>query len=624
MKLGVKLALAMTALVAAVVVTAIWSIDFYLRRDVERQLGADIERTVSVLEEVQRARLQSLLEQNRVVADEPRMRILADTTQVDAETVADAIKDLLPVVNADFVIVTDAAGGIRANRGAEGKPISIPKTYMDALIAEGSKRDFSAAWVIDGQLYLVAVTAVLFGQTPGLDRNDPSIRISGRVITLFRITDTVLASIRRSTNTELALITQGRVTAASLDAHLTPNREELGKVASEALAQGNDTRRLPVAGQTYLLRKAKVEKLEAPGGQRIEASFVLLRSLDEALKSYFQIRGFLFKFGFFAFALALLAALVLASTLSRRVAKLASATTLVAGGDLDTSIPVGGSDEIGALGRAFNDMIAKLRISRDELRSKERLEKELEIATVIQTLLLPAQPTLDGFDVAARMVPAEEVGGDFYDVHQASAGSWVAIGDVSGHGVTPGLIMMMVQSMLSALSRQPPEIGQKYTPGEVLRVVNSALHDNLRTRMHDDNYMTMVLLKHVAGGRFKYAGAHESLLIYRRATHQVETLSTDGTWLGLQDDIGPFMEDHEIDLLPGDALVLYTDGVTEAKNPQGVQYNIDRLRDMLIRQGSMAMPTAAKIRDGIVDDVMSWSRTRQDDVTVLVLRRLEA
>jgi serine phosphatase RsbU (regulator of sigma subunit) len=69
--------------------------------------------------------------------------------------------------------------------------------------------------------------------------------------------------------------------------------------------------------------------------------------------------------------------------------------------------------------------------------------------------------------------------------------------------------------------------------------------------------------------------------------------------------------------------VLYTDGVTEAKNPQGVQYNLDRLRDMLLRQGNASMPSAQKIRDGIIDDVTAWSRTRQDDVTVMVLRRLE-
>ena len=300
-------------------------------------------------------------------------------------------------------------------------------------------------------------------------------------------------------------------------------------------------------------------------------------------------------------AVAILAALVLANTLSRRVARLASATTLVAGGDLDTNVPIGGRDEIGALGRAFNDMIARLRISRDELRSKERLERELEIATVIQTLLLPAQPALDGFDVAARMVPAEEVGGDFYDLHSASAGHWIAIGDVSGHGVTPGLIMMMVQSMLSAIARQSPEIGQGYSPREVLRVINAALHDNLRTRMHDDNYTTMVLLKH-DGRQVRYAGAHESILIHRRAGHQVETLATDGTGWACR-TTSARLEEHEFELRPGDSMVLYTDGVTEAKNPQGVQYNLDRLRDMLLRQGNMSMPSAQKMRDGIIDDV---------------------
>jgi sigma-B regulation protein RsbU (phosphoserine phosphatase) len=354
-----------------------------------------------------------------------------------------------------------------------------------------------------------------------------------------------------------------------------------------------------------------------------EAFFVMLRSLDEAMRTYHKIRADLVMLGGAAFAVAILAALIIASTLTRRVARLAHATAIVAGGDLDSAVPVGGRDEIGALGRSFNDMIAKLRISREELRTKERLERELEIATVIQTLLLPAQPTLDGFDVAARMVPAEEVGGDFYDLHQTGSGGWVAIGDVSGHGVTPGLIMMMVQSMLSSIARQPSEVSQHYTPKEVLRVINAALYDNLRVRMHDDNYMTMVLFKHMGHGRFLFAGAHESILIYRRAMRQVETVNTDGTWLGVQDDIGPFLQEHELVLEPGDSLLLYTDGVTEAKNAQNVQYNMDRLRDMLIRVGGMANHSAQKMRDGIIDDVLSWSRARQDDVTVLILRRLD-
>jgi sigma-B regulation protein RsbU (phosphoserine phosphatase) len=615
-KLGVKLALAMTALVAAVVVTAIWSMGFYLRREVEQQLAADIDRTGKVLEEVQRSRVERLAEQNRVIADEPRLKAVVNSAEVDVETVTDVARDMREVANSDILILTSPEGAIRANVGAREKQLSIPPGYLRPADTESGSRVFTAAWPLEGELYLVTGRAVTLAD-----------RTAGILITGAQVNNTMAELIRRQTNTEVVLLTQNKLTATALDQHLTSHRNELTEAVHQA-AGGSRTQatQIRVAGQSYLVRFAAVDGLDSKLDPKTAAEtyFVMLRSLDEALKPYYQIRNFLFKLGFFAFAVAILAALVIANTLSRRVSRLASATSLVAGGDLDISVPVGGNDEIGSLGRAFNDMIAKLRISRDELRSKERLERELEIATVIQTLLLPAQPALDGFDVAARMVPAEEVGGDFYDVHQASGGSWVAIGDVSGHGVTPGLIMMMVQSMLSALARQSPEVGQKYTPKEVLRIINSALHDNLRTRMHDDNYMTMVLLKHVGNGKFRYAGAHESLLIYRRATHQVETLSTDGTWLGLQDDIGAFLEEHEIDLAPGDALVLYTDGITEAKNPQGVQYNIDRLRDMLLRQGSMSMPSAQKIRDGIVDDVMTWSRTRQDDVTVMVLRRLES
>ncbi len=616
MKLGVKLALAMSALVAAVVVTAIWSIGIYLRREVEHQLAVDIDRTSNVLEQVQRDVQERLADKNRVVADEPRLKAVVNSAQMDEQTITDVARDMREVAGSDLLVLAAPDGGIRANVSVGTRQISIPPGFIDSMESDTAKREFSAAWALEGELYRVTGHAVTLANRTG-----------GILITGAQVNNAMAERIRRLTSTEMILVTQGRLTAAAIDSHLEAHRAELLEAIKreKVQLQGQAPPPIRIAGQNYLMRISPVTGLEAhkDGKTASETYFVMLRSLDEALKPYFQIRSFLFKLGFFAFAVAILAALVLSSTFSRRITRLAAATTLVSSGELETSVPIGGADEIGALGRAFNDMIAKLRISRDELRSKERLERELEIATVIQTLLLPAQPALDGYDVAARMVPAEEVGGDFYDLHQASGGSWVAIGDVSGHGVTPGLIMMMVQSMLSAIARQSPEVGQKYSPREVLRVVNAALHDNLRTRMHDDNYMTMVLLKHVGGGKFRYAGAHESILIYRRATHQVETLPTDGTWLGLQDDIGPFLEEHEIELEPGDAMVLYTDGITEAKNPQGVQYNIDRLRDMLIRQGSLSMPSAQKIRDGIVDDVMSWSRTRQDDVTVMVLRRLE-
>jgi phosphoserine phosphatase RsbU/P len=436
-RLAVKLALAMTALVAAVVVTAIWSIGVYLRRDVERQLAAQIEESSKELQRAQRDNLRLLVALNRGYADEPRTKAVINSSEVDDRTVADVARDIRETAGFDLMIIASPGGAVRANVTALGKPVLVPQGLIQPADAPGMRREFMASWPLENEVYLIAGNAVTLGE-----------RTAGIILAGWVFGSERAEEIRNRTKTEVVLLTNDRSRAqATL---------------------------LTIAGQRYMVRTAPVEGLQEPRDMRPgQTYFVLLRSLDEALRSYYQLRGFLFKLGFFAIAVAILAALVLANTLSRRVARLASATTLVAGGDLDTNVPIGGRDEIGALGRAFNDMIARLRISREELRSKERLERELEIATVIQTLLLPAQPALDGFDVAARMVPAEEVGGDFYDLHSASAGHWIAIGDVSGHGVTPGLIMMMVQSMLSAIARQSPEIGQGYSPREVLRVITS-------------------------------------------------------------------------------------------------------------------------------------------------------
>ncbi len=616
MKLSVKLALAMTALVAAVVVAAVLSIGAYLHREIVRQLATEIDRTGDVLAEVQRGRLERLASENRVLADEPRLKAVVNSAEIDEQTLRDTARDMRDVARSDLFVLMAPDGTVRANVTSDGStgPAPPPGAAEQVMAGEGERTEFNAAWPLHGQLYLVAGHVVtVLGRSAGI------------LLTGDRIDDRIASKIRRETNTELALITSGHLTAAAIGEHLQAHREELSKEAMRLIENKGDGF-IDVAGQRYMAQVARVVGLERKRGDQgpPQAFFVMLRNLDEAMKTYHKIRADLLTLGGAAFAVAILAALVIASTLTRRLAKLAQATALVAGGDLESGVPVGGRDEIGALGRSFNDMIAKLRISREELRTKERLERELEIATVIQTLLLPAQPMLDGYDVAARMVPAEEVGGDFYDLHQTPSGGWVAIGDVSGHGVTPGLIMMMVQSMLAAIARQPSEVSQHYTPKEVLRVINAALYDNLRVRMHDDNYMTMVLLKHMGHGRFLFSGAHESLLIYRRASRQVETVNTDGTWLGVQDDIGPFLQEHELMLEPGDSLLLYTDGVTEAKNGQNLQYNMDRLRDMLIRQAGLQNHSAQKIRDGIIDDVLSWSRSRQDDVTVMVLRRLEA
>ena len=145
MKLGFKLALAMTALVAAVVVTAIWSIGIYLRREVEQQLAVDIDRSSKVLEQVQRDVLERLEDKNRVIADEPRLKAVVNSAQMDKQTITDVASDMREVVGSDLLILASPDGEIRANVGVGTRKISIPPGFIEPMENENARREFSAA-----------------------------------------------------------------------------------------------------------------------------------------------------------------------------------------------------------------------------------------------------------------------------------------------------------------------------------------------------------------------------------------------------------------------------------------------------------------------------------------------
>ncbi|HYP90915.1 MAG TPA: SpoIIE family protein phosphatase, partial [Polyangiaceae bacterium] len=107
-----------------------------------------------------------------------------------------------------------------------------------------------------------------------------------------------------------------------------------------------------------------------------------------------------------------------------------------------------------------------------ELANKQRLEKELEIGARIQTCLLPKTVAIPELELAAKMVPASEVGGDYYDAFAAGSGGFIGIGDVAGHGLTSGLVMLMVQSVIGALGRKSPEAA----PSELVSALNTVLY----------------------------------------------------------------------------------------------------------------------------------------------------
>ncbi len=246
-------------------------------------------------------------------------------------------------------------------------------------------------------------------------------------------------------------------------------------------------------------------------------------------------------------------------------------------------------------------------------KARDALWSEIEIAKRIQTALLPDKEKIEGYDIAAAMSPAQEVGGDYYDVIETANGDkWVTIGDVAGHGVDSGLIMMMAQTSILSIVNNDAGIG----PTTVLKRVNGVLRENL-ARLGSDHYMTMMALR-FNGTQMKVAGKHQDLIIYRSAFNKVEHYETQGTWLGITDDLGDYIEDAVIDLNKGDMVLLFTDGITEAANTKGEMFGQDRLENALHRFADLPVN---KILANIIDEVNMFQKEQSDDMTLVVIRK---
>ncbi len=213
--------------------------------------------------------------------------------------------------------------------------------------------------------------------------------------------------------------------------------------------------------------------------------------------------------------------------------------------------------------RRANENLAGLVAQRtNELRSAlAGLWTEMDLARKIQTVLLPERSRVNEYDFAAIMLPAESVGGDYYDVIDTGDRSWIFIGDVSGHGVAAGLSMMMVQTAVRTIVLTSPQDRETLTPAVVLSRANQAVRENL-SRISEDQYMTISALE-LERGKVRYAGLHQDILVYRAKSNRVERVETQGIWLGVQDDVRAFMQDETMNLEPGDTLLLFTDGITE-------------------------------------------------------------
>ncbi|OUC11618.1 MAG: guanylate cyclase [Alkalinema sp. CACIAM 70d] len=259
-----------------------------------------------------------------------------------------------------------------------------------------------------------------------------------------------------------------------------------------------------------------------------------------------------------------------------------------------------------------------------ELRKKERLDRELEIGADIQYRLLPRQcPKIDGVELAALCKTASRVGGDYYDFIPAAPTTpeskdnpdhWsVAIGDVMGKGVPAGLIMTMLRGMLRA------EVLNGHSPARILQHLNQVMYADLE---NSNRFVTLFYSEYDPKTRIlSYSNAaHNPPLLWQAATNTIRRLDTLGMLIGL--DANTQYQDGQIQLAPGDTVIYYTDGFTEAANQSGQQFDEENLAKAF-QWACRHYHDPQQILKHLFDAVQGFvgeGKPNADDMTLVVMR----
>jgi phosphoserine phosphatase RsbU/P len=313
---------------------------------------------------------------------------------------------------------------------------------------------------------------------------------------------------------------------------------------------------------------------------------------------------------------ALLSIVQLTRTITGAVHDLYLGTKKVEAGDFSHRIAIRSQEQLSELAESFNSMTQRIEQLIVEVKEKERLESELEIARQVQAQLLPKQvPKLATLEVTGAYNPARVVSGDYYDFIPIDAHrTALVIGDISGKGIAAALLMASVQSSLHAQLAVNTD-GPVSTAALVGRL-NRQLYENTP----EEKYATFYCgIYNEQTSRLSYTNAGHLPPILLRGGNAMR-LETSGTVVGMFSD-SPY-EESVVELLPGDVFVAFTDGVTEPEDAHEEQFGAKRLIELLIQNSGRPLDEIARI---VMAAVHSWTHdlSNQDDITLMLARRQE-
>jgi serine phosphatase RsbU (regulator of sigma subunit) len=410
-----------------------------------------------------------------------------------------------------------------------------------------------------------------------------------------------------------------------LRVHLEPKLREFQKNAQSLVTIAEQLLyeyHIPDAGQYYDLADSSLQTSQLLWDQ---STTQLDRLLNQRIEKMNQRRILILGFVILMLGAVLYAFVGFYHGVMRTVSSLSLTSKQMLNGEFTETAPLTSHDELSEVVKSFNRLATALVSSNQEITALNgqltdenfRMGSELDITRRLQEMVLPKQEELQKIiplDISGYMKPATEVGGDYYDVLHHNGHVKLGIGDVTGHGLESGMLMIMVQTAVRTLLES-----EENDPLRFMDILNRTIYGNVQ-RMQSDKNLTLALVDY-QDGVMKLTGQHEELLLVRSGgkVERIDTIDL-GFPIGLEENISDFIADTEVTLAAGDGVVLYTDGITEAENVKGLQYGLDRLCDIVSLHWQKS---ADLIRQAVVDDLYAFIGDHHiyDDITLLICKQ---
>lgn len=361
---------------------------------------------------------------------------------------------------------------------------------------------------------------------------------------------------------------------------------------------------LILTGVVYYLNLAELTNLFA----RHDAPFYLPSDLPEvarqmSVNTLIKVLGMAGIISIFA--------LYFINRLCSSVRRVVEGAEKVSSGDIDYRIEVHSNDEISVLADSFNHMADEVKKMMASIAERERMQRELEVAKIIQMAILPDRvPPYPNLSIATYWQPAKELGGDYYDfipISERALG--IAIGDVSGHGVAAGILASMAKSCLFTQSNRSA------TVEEVMFAMNNMVFEVFRKKLLMTFLYSVIDLENF---ELTLANAgHLSPYHFRTASSELRAIEEPAYPLGVRKNLQYTAQ--RVSLEADDTLVLYSDGVVEAVNSEAEQFGFERLECLLQRHGTCS---TGELKEHILRAVDTFcnGQPRTDDTTLIVIK----